>query len=58
MKGMTPDETAGYIRHHLEQAGRTAELFTDEAVAQIHQACTASELDTWLLTCGLAGWVG
>ena len=33
-----PDETAGYIRHHLEQAGRTAELFTDEAVAQIHQA--------------------
>ena len=38
MKGMTPDETAGYIRHHLEQAGRTAELFTDEAVAQIHQA--------------------
>ena len=38
MKGMTPDETAGYIRHHLEQAGRTAEPFTDEAVAQIHQA--------------------
>ena len=38
MKGMTPDETAGYIRHHLEQAGRTAELFTDEAIAQIHQA--------------------
>jgi hypothetical protein len=29
MTGMTPDETAGYIRHHLEQAGRTAELFTD-----------------------------
>ena len=23
MKGMTPDETAAYIRHHLEQAGRT-----------------------------------
>ena len=38
MKGMTPDETAGYIRHHLEQAGRTAELFTDEAIAHIHQA--------------------
>jgi len=35
---MTPDETAGYIRHHLEQAGRTAELFTDEAITQIHQA--------------------
>jgi type II secretory pathway predicted ATPase ExeA len=32
MKGMTPDETASYVRHHLEQAGRTAELFTDDAV--------------------------
>jgi type II secretory pathway predicted ATPase ExeA len=38
MKGMTPDETASYIRHHLESAGRTADLFTDDAVAQIHQA--------------------
>ena len=38
MKGMTPDETASYIRHHLEAAGRTADLFTDDAVAQIHQA--------------------
>jgi type II secretory pathway predicted ATPase ExeA len=38
MKGMTPDETAGYIRHHLEQAGRTTELFTDDAITQIHQA--------------------
>jgi len=38
MRGMTPDETAGYIRHHLEAAGRTAELFTEDAVSQIHQA--------------------
>jgi type II secretory pathway predicted ATPase ExeA len=38
MKGMTPAETAGYIRHHLEQAGRTTGLFTGEAVSQIHQA--------------------
>ena len=38
MKGMTPDETASYIRHHLEAAGRTADLFTDDAVAQVHQA--------------------
>ena len=38
MKGMTPDETAGYIRHHLAAAGRTADLFTDDAVTQIHQA--------------------
>jgi len=38
MKGMTGDETASYIRHHLEAAGRTADLFTDDAVTQIHQA--------------------
>ena len=38
MKGMTPEETAGYIRHHLEAAGRTADLFTDDAITQIHQA--------------------
>jgi hypothetical protein len=38
MKGMTPEETASYIRHHLQAAGRTADLFTDDAVTQIHQA--------------------
>ncbi len=38
MKGMTPEETASYIRHHLEAAGRTAGLFTDDAVTQIRQA--------------------
>ena len=38
MKGMTPDETASYIRHHLEAVGRTADLFTDDAITQIHQA--------------------
>jgi type II secretory pathway predicted ATPase ExeA len=38
MKGMTGEETASYIRHHLETAGRTADLFTDDAITQIHQA--------------------
>jgi type II secretory pathway predicted ATPase ExeA len=38
MKGMTPDETAGYIRHHLQAAGRTADLSNDDAVTQIHKA--------------------
>jgi hypothetical protein len=38
MKGMSPDETASYIRHHLEQAGRTTELFNDDAITRIHQA--------------------
>jgi len=32
MTGMTPPETASYIRHHLEAARRTADLFTDDAV--------------------------
>jgi type II secretory pathway predicted ATPase ExeA len=38
MKGMTPEETASYIRHHLQAAGRTADLFSQDAVTQIHQA--------------------
>ena len=35
---MTPDEASSYIRHHLEEAGRTADLFTADAVTQIHAA--------------------
>ena len=38
MTAMTADQTAGYIPHHLELAGRTAELFTDDAITQIHHA--------------------
>ena len=42
--GMTPEETSGYIRHHLHLhlhlhlAGRDADLFSDDAITQIHQA--------------------
>ena len=36
MAGMTPEETAGYIRHHLALAGRTDTLFSDDAVTLIH----------------------
>jgi hypothetical protein len=39
MKGMTPDETASYIRHHLEAAGRTADLFTDVILGQSGAVC-------------------
>jgi type II secretory pathway predicted ATPase ExeA len=31
MTGMTSEETAGYIRHHLQLAGRSDPLFTDDA---------------------------
>ena len=36
MTGMTPGETASYISHHLELAGRTSPLFSDDALALIH----------------------
>lgn len=37
MTGMTGEETAGYLRHHLALAGRDDTLFSDDAVALIHQ---------------------
>lgn len=37
MTGMTPDETATYLTHHLKLAGRSDTLFSDDAVALIHQ---------------------
>lgn len=37
MAGMTGAETAGYLRHHLALAGRTDTLFSDDAIALIHQ---------------------
>ncbi|HUH68091.1 MAG TPA: hypothetical protein VLZ05_03955 [Mycobacterium sp.] len=36
--GMTSDETASYLRHHLKLVGRSDPLFTDDAIAHIHQA--------------------
>jgi type II secretory pathway predicted ATPase ExeA len=37
MPPMTADETASYLRHHLALAGRSDTLFSDDAVALIHQ---------------------
>ncbi len=37
MTGMTGEETAGYLRHHLALAGRTDTLFSDDATTLIHQ---------------------
>jgi type II secretory pathway predicted ATPase ExeA len=36
MTGMTPAETADYIRHHLRLAGRSDPLFTDDAISLVH----------------------
>ena len=38
MAGMTPEETSSYIRHHLQLAGRGEDLFSDDAITQIHEA--------------------
>ena len=38
MTGMTSEETAGYLRHHLQLAGRSDPLFTDDATALIHES--------------------
>ena len=37
MNGMTNNETASYIAHHLQLAGRSDTLFSDDAVTLIHQ---------------------
>jgi type II secretory pathway predicted ATPase ExeA len=37
MPSMTDTETASYITHHLALAGRTDTMFSDDAVALIHQ---------------------
>jgi type II secretory pathway predicted ATPase ExeA len=34
---MDPTETAGYPAHHLSLAGRSDALFSDDAIALIHQ---------------------
>ena len=38
MTGMTNQETADYVRHHLQLVGRSDPLFTDDAIALIHQS--------------------
>jgi type II secretory pathway predicted ATPase ExeA len=37
MTGMRPEETNSYIKHHLQLAGRSDTLFSDDAIALIHQ---------------------
>ena len=36
MPGMTGEETTGYIHHHLQLAGRSDPLFSDDAITLIH----------------------
>ena len=38
MPAMTPEQTASYITHHLQLAGRTDTLFSDDATTLVHDA--------------------
>ena len=37
MTGMDQSETSSYVTHHLKIAGRADSLFSDDALALIHQ---------------------
>ena len=37
MNGMTPGETGSYIQQHLHHVGRDGNLFSDDAITQIHE---------------------
>ena len=37
MPAMTSQETSGYVAHHLKLAGRSDTLFSDDALALVHQ---------------------
>jgi type II secretory pathway predicted ATPase ExeA len=37
IQGMSPEETKSYIKHHISLAGRSDELFSDDAILAIHQ---------------------
>ena len=38
MPAMTPEQTAAYITHHLQLAGRSDTIFSDDAMALVHDA--------------------
>jgi type II secretory pathway predicted ATPase ExeA len=38
LAGMTPEDTAGYLNHHLKIAGRADTLFSSDAITVIHNA--------------------
>ena len=38
LPGMSGDETSAYLRHHTKLAGRDDALFSDDAIALLHQA--------------------
>jgi type II secretory pathway predicted ATPase ExeA len=41
LNGLATDEALPYVKHHLEIAGRTDPLFTDDAITEIYQQAKA-----------------
>jgi len=37
LKGLSCEETTGYVRHHLNRVGRSDPLFSDDAISFIHR---------------------
>jgi type II secretory pathway predicted ATPase ExeA len=44
LPAMSATETAGYVSHHVSLAGRKDTLFSDDAVARLHEAARARGL--------------
>lgn len=59
LSGLAPDETAAYLQHHLQIAGATRPIFSDEAVALIAHASAGlpRRLGNLATACLLAGWL-
>ena len=60
MPAMTPEQTAGYITHHLKLAGRSDPLFSDDATTLIHDAArglprAVNNIATQALVAAMAG---
>jgi general secretion pathway protein A len=59
LTGLTTDETAAYLRHHLQVAGASRPIFSDEATALIAQAAGGlpRRINNLATACLLAGWL-
>jgi type II secretory pathway predicted ATPase ExeA len=60
MPPMTPEQTSGYITHHLKLAGRSDTLFSDDAMTLVHDAArglprAVNNIATQALIAAMAG---
>lgn len=59
LSGLSPDETAAYVHHHLQIAGASRPIFSDAATALIAQAAGGMprRINNLATACLLAGWL-